>query len=142
MILRPPMFLESLILTSNLPKSLENVPSPELAKSSTGIGQMVYWFGPNPLPVLVKPYTCIGQIIYRYWPSHLPSIVLVKFQNCQHSKIVYQYWQNGLPVLSNSSTGIGQMVYRSSVLRCDFDRRRGYPRSPRLPAPLIAHLAG
>ena len=37
----------------------ENVPSPVLAKSYTGIGEIVYLFWPNHILVMVKSYTAI-----------------------------------------------------------------------------------
>ena len=55
---------------------LENVPSPVLAKSPAGIGEIANWYWPNRQPVLTKSPTGIGQIANRYWPKH--QTVLVK----------------------------------------------------------------
>merc|ERR1711911_36230 len=65
----------------------ENVPSPVLAKSPTGIGQFVNRYWPNRQPVLAKSPTGIGQIANRYWPNHQP-------------------------VLTKSPTGMGQIANR------------------------------
>ena len=66
----------------------ENVPSPVLAKSPTGIGQFVNRYWPNRQPVLAKSPTGIDQITNRYGP-------------------------NRQPVLTKSPTRIGEIVYWS-----------------------------
>ena len=68
-------------------KIFENVSSPVLAKSPTGIGQSANRYWPNRQPVLAKSPTGIDQIANRYWP-------------------------NRQPVLANSPTGIGQIANR------------------------------
>ena len=45
----------------------ENVPSPVLAKSPTGIGQFANRYWPIRQPVLAKSPTGIGQFANRYW---------------------------------------------------------------------------
>ena len=51
---------------------LENVPSPVLAKSPTGIGQIANQYWQNRQLVLAKLPTGIGQIANRYWPNRKP----------------------------------------------------------------------
>ena len=45
---------------------LENVPSPVLAKSPTGIGQNANRYWPNRQPVLAKSPTCIDEFDNTY----------------------------------------------------------------------------
>ena len=80
----------------------ENVPSPVLAKSPTGIGQFVNRYWPNRQPVLAKSPTGIGQIANRYWPNHQP--VLTKSPTGM-GQIANRYWPNHQPVLAKSYTG-------------------------------------
>ena len=98
-ILRPSMFLESSISTSNLPKSSKMYlrrywrnRQPVLANSPTGIGQFANRYWPIRQPVLTKSSTGIGQFANRYWP-------------------------NRQPVLTNSPTGIGQFANRYWPIR-------------------------
>ena len=53
------MFLESLISTTNLPKSLK-------------MYLRQYW--QYRIPVMAKSYTSIDKIIYQYWQNHVPVV--------------------------------------------------------------------
>ena len=95
------MFLESLILTSNLPKSLKKYLRRywrnrilELTKSYNDIDKLVYWYW--------RFYTGIGGIVYQYWQNCIP--VLAKSYTVI-DKIVYWYWEkaNSFPWYTISS---------------------------------------
>merc|ERR1712074_435080 len=52
----------------------ENVPSPVLAKSPTGIGQFANRYWPIRQPVLANSPTGIDEIANRYWPIRQPVL--------------------------------------------------------------------
>ena len=80
---------------------LENVPSPVLANSPTGLGQITNPYWPNCQPVLAKSPTDIVQITNRYWPNR--QKVLTKSPT-SIGQITNRYWPNHQPLLSNLPT--------------------------------------
>ena len=86
----------------------ENVPSPVLAKSPTGIGQFANRYWPIRQPVLANSPTGIDEIVNRYWPIRQP--VLAKSPT-GIDQIANRYWPIRQPVLANSPTCIDQIVY-------------------------------
>ena len=79
----------------------ENVPSPVLAKSPTGIGQFANRYWPIRQPVLTKSSTGIGQFANRYWPNRQP--VLTKSPT-GIGQFANRYWPIRQPVLIKSYT--------------------------------------
>ena len=69
----------------------ENVPSPVLAKSPTGIGQFANRYWPIRQPVLTKSSTGIGQFANRYWPNRQPVLANLP---TGIDEIINQYWRN------------------------------------------------
>ena len=97
-ILRPSMFLESSISTSNLPKSSKMYlrrywrnRQPVLANLPTGIGQFANRYWPIRQPVLTKSSTGIGQFANRYWPNRQPVLANLP---TGIDEITNQYWRN------------------------------------------------
>ena len=96
-ILRPPMFLEFPISTSNLPKSWK-------------MYHRRYWRDRQ--PILAKSPTSIGQITNLYWRIWQYIHINYAHPFCRHSEIANRYWQNHQPVLAKSPTSIGQIANR------------------------------
>ena len=76
----------------------ENVPSPVLTKSYTGIDKIVYQYCPNRIPVLakslpalMKSYTSIGKIIYQYWRNHIPALTTLFIRILKFGNAVYDF---------------------------------------------------
>ena len=90
----------------------ENVPSPVLAKSPTGIGQFANRYWPIRQPVLTKSSTGIGQFANRYWRIWQYIHINNAYSYCRHAEIANRYWPIRQPVLTNSPTGIGQFTNR------------------------------
>ena len=123
-ILRPSMFLESSISTSNLPKSSKMYlrrywrnRQPVLANSPTGIGQFANRYWPIRQPVLTKSSTGIGQFANRYWRIWQYIHINNAYSYCRHAEIANRYWPIRQPVLTNSPTGIDQFANRYWPIR-------------------------
>ena len=133
-ILRPSMFLESSISTSNLPKSSKMYlrrywrnRQPVLAESPTGIGQFANRYWPIHQPVLAKSSTGIGQIANLYWRIWQYIHINNAYSYCRHAEIATgigqfanRYWPIRQPVLTKSPTGIGEIVYWFILVRIIF----------------------
>ena len=105
------MFLESSILTSNLPKSLK---------------MYLYW--PNWMLVLAISYNGIGEIVYQYWPK---KIIMTKINQYMILPIpvndlvilVYDFVQDPDPLLRRGGSedpdplfpSVDSRIYSTSI---------------------------